>query len=44
MDWEAFNSFMTEVPLSYGNKFIDLLFKSMNWFLYERELLHERVN
>ena len=30
--------------LSYGNQSIDLLCKSMDWFLYHRFLLHERVN
>ena len=30
--------------LSYRNQFIDLLYKSMNWFLYDRDLRHERVN
>ena len=29
--------------LSYRNKFIDLLCKSMDWFLYDRDLRHERV-
>ena len=37
------NSFMTE-SLSYSNQFIDLLRKSMDWFLYDRGLHHERVN
>ena len=32
------------MPLSYRNQFIDLLCKSMNWFLYDRYLCHERVN
>ena len=31
-----FNSFMTEVPT------IDLLCKSIDWFLYDRDLRHER--
>ena len=31
-------------PLSYRNKFIDLLYNSMVWFLYDRDLRHERVN
>ena len=30
--------------LSYRNKSIDLLCKSMDWFLYDRDLRHERVN
>ena len=29
---------------SCKNQSIDLLCKSMHWFLYERDLLHERVN
>ena len=29
--------------LSYRNQFIDLLCKSMDWFLYDRDLLHERA-
>ena len=37
------NSFMTE-SLSYSNQFIELLRKSMDWFLYDRGLHHERVN
>ena len=32
---EILNSFMTEVP--------DLQSKSMDWFLYDRDLPHERV-
>ena len=31
-------------PLSYRNQYIDLLCKSMDWFLYDRDLRHERVN
>ena len=34
---------MTE-PISYRNQAIDLLCKSMDWFLYDRDLLHEGVN
>ena len=30
-------------PLSYRNQSIDLLFKSMDWFLYDNGLHHERV-
>ena len=30
--------------LSYRNQFIDLLRKSMDWFLYDNRLRHERVN
>ena len=31
-------------PLSYNNQSIDLLCKSMDWFLYDNGLRHERVN
>ena len=31
-------------PVSYRNKSIDLLCKSMDWFLYDNGPLHERVN
>ena len=31
-------------PLSYRNQSIDLLRKSMDWFLYDNGLRHERVN
>ena len=31
-------------PLSYRNQPIDLLCKSMDWFLYDNGLRHERVN
>ena len=37
------NSFKMETP-SYRNQSIDLLCKSMNWFLYDRGLHLERVN
>ena len=30
-------------PLSYRNQFIDLQSKSVNWFLYDNGLCHERV-
>ena len=30
--------------LSYRNQSIDLLSKSVDWFLYDRNLRHERVN
>ena len=44
LSWSDFlNSFMTE-SVSYKNQSIDLLFKSMDWFLYDRDLRHERVN
>ena len=29
--------------LSYRNQSIDLFYKSMDWFLYDRDLRHERV-
>ena len=32
------------MSLSYRNQSIDLQSKSMNWFLYERSLRHERLN
>ena len=31
-------------PLSYRNQSIDLQSKSMNWFLFDNGLPHERVN
>ena len=37
-----FNSFTTEA-LSYRNQPIDLQSTSMNWFLYDNSLRHERV-
>ena len=37
------NSFMTE-SLSNRNQSIDLQSKSMDWFLYDRDLRHEKVN
>ena len=30
-------------PLSHRNQSIDLLFKSVDWFLYDNDLRHERV-
>ena len=30
-------------PLSYGNQSIELRSKSMNWFLYDNGLRHEKV-
>ena len=38
----VFNSFMTE-SLSYRNQCIDLQSQSMDWFLYDRNVCHERV-
>ena len=29
--------------ISYRNQSIDLLFKLMDWFLYDRDFCHERV-
>ena len=39
------NSFMTKVHISYRNrnKSIDLLWKWMDWFLYDMDFRHERV-
>ena len=31
------------MPLSYRNQSINLLFKSVDWFLYDNGLRHERV-
>ena len=31
-------------PLSYRNQSIDLQSKSVDWFLYDNSLRHERVN
>ena len=31
------------MSLSYKNQSIDLLRKSMDWFLYDRDLCHERI-
>ena len=39
-----FNSFKTEAALSYRNQSIDLLCKSMDWFLYDNALRPVRVN
>ena len=37
------NSFMIEGPIIHRNKSTDLLCKSVDWFLYDRYLRHERV-
>ena len=37
------NSLMTE-SLPYRNQSIDLLYKPMDWFLYDRDLRHERLD
>ena len=34
---------MREVPVIYRNQSIDLQSKSVHWFLYDRDLHHERV-
>ena len=39
MGWTYLIFLMTEVPIIY--KSIDLLCKSMDWFLYDRDLRHE---
>ena len=31
-------------PLSYRNQSIDLLGKSMDWFLYDNDFRHEKVS
>ena len=36
-------SLMTE-SLPYRNQSIDLLYKPMDWFLYDRDLHHERLD
>ena len=38
------NSFMMEVFIIYRNQSIDCLCKSTDWFLYDSDLRHERVN
>ena len=43
MEWlYLFNSFISEVPIVY-KQVIDLQSKSMDWFLYDKDLHHERV-
>ena len=37
-------TFSYQRSLSYRNQSIDLPSKSMDWFLYDRDLRHERVN
>ena len=32
------------MPLSYRNRSIDLQSKSVDWFLYDNDLRHERAN
>ena len=42
-DCDPFN-FHERRPLAYRNQSIDLQGKSLDWFLYGRDLHHERVN
>ena len=43
MEWlYLFNSFISEVPIVY-KQVIDLQSKSMDWFLYNKDIHHERV-
>ena len=39
---KMFNCFMTG-SVTYGNQSFDLLSKLTDWFLYDRNLRHERV-
>ena len=43
---EHYNTLTLSWPmyLSYRNQSTDLLSKSMDWFLYDRDLCHEKVN
>ena len=43
VDEECLESFMTEVPI-IRNHSIDFQNKSVDWFLYYKNLRHERVN
>ena len=43
VDEVRLKSFMAEVAI-IKNQIIDLQKKSMGWFLYDRNLRHERVN
>ena len=40
---KIFDSFMTEVSVRYRNQSIDLQSKSMDWFLFDKDLRRERV-
>ena len=40
--YQVINSFMTEVSI-YRNQPIDMQGKSMDWFLYDRDLRHKRA-
>ena len=35
---------MTDDPIIYRNQSIDLRSKAVDWFQYDRDLRHERVN
>ena len=41
--FRAFNCFITEAPISNRSQSIELPSKSVDWFLYGRDLRHERV-
>ena len=41
---KVFLTLSWQSPLSYRNQSIDLRSKSMDWFLYDNGLRHERVN
>ena len=43
MGKERLNSFMKEVP-TIQKPDIDLQSESMDWFLYDRDFCHERIN
>ena len=43
MDEKRLESFMTEILIKQSQS-IDLHNKSMDWFLYDRNFRHERVN
>ena len=40
---KIFDSFMTEVSVPYRNQSIDLQNKSMDWFLFDKDLRREKV-
>ena len=47
INWQKFSchwNLLWRRPLSYRNHSIDLRSKSMDWFLYDNGLRHERVN
>ena len=41
--WTEVLTLSWQRPLSYRNQSMDLLRKSMDWFLYDNDLRHERV-